>query len=370
MGFAIQPVRLCHHLLREPDSSGVGLEHFDDVSIHRDDGHVVLEQSKSSIAAKAITDKSLDLWKTFANWGDTCALKALDAANVTFVLYAAAPGAIGNLVNQMHAAIDDTAAKLALDTARKLLPKKPDTGFGAELARFLAFDEAFCLTIIKNFQFQCDVDPLEPIRRQLRATLPEAAVNDFAASGIGMAKEMADTKLRNKEAPLVAAVDFRKRFHPFVRKHNLVGLLTSTTGTPSREEISKTIASAPMFVRQLNAVGMQAEIVVGAVGACLRTTADKTKWAEDGTIVEDSLLEFDAGLLRSFALFRDEVEDVHSAADEMRRGRMVYRRCAQVQLPLEGQAVPVHFVEGAYNVLADNLSLGWHPSYKDVLGED
>src|SRR5690349_9122610 len=71
MGFALQPVRLCHHLLREPDSSSVGLEYFDDVSVHRDGGHVILEQSKNSIAAKALTDKSLDLWKTFANWGDS-----------------------------------------------------------------------------------------------------------------------------------------------------------------------------------------------------------------------------------------------------------------------------------------------------------
>lgn len=370
MGFALQPVRLCHHLLREPDSSSVGLEYFEDVSIHRDGDHVVLEQSKNSIAEKAITDRSLALWKTFANWGETCVLRGLDAANVTFVLYAAAPGAIGNLVYQMHAAIDDTAAKLALDTARKLVPKKPDTGFGAELARFLAFDEAFCLTAIKNFQFQSDADPLEPIRQQLRATLPESVVNDFAASGIGMAKEMADTKLSNREAPLVPTVKFRRRFHSFVRKYNLASLLASTTGTPSKEEVSKTIESAPMFVRQLNAVGMQAETVVGAVGACLRTTADKTKWAEDGTIVEDSLLEFDAGLLRRFTLFRDAVEDNHSAADPMRRGRMVYRHCAEVQLPLEGQAVPAHFVEGAYNILADNLSLGWHPFYKDVLGED
>ena len=112
MGFALQPIRLCYHLLREPDGTTVGIEYLDDVSIHRADGAVVLEQSKNSIAGKPIGDKSADLWKTFANWGDICETRGLDADHTTFVLYAAAPGQLGNLLLQMHAAIDDGQPKL------------------------------------------------------------------------------------------------------------------------------------------------------------------------------------------------------------------------------------------------------------------
>jgi hypothetical protein len=370
MGFALQPVRLSYHLLRENDDVLVGLEYFDDVSVHYVDGHVVLEQSKNSIVGKPITDKSLDLWKSLANWADTCQLRALNPGNVTFVLYAGAPGAIGSLVTELHAAIDDAAAQAVLVKIKKLVPMPTDKGFGVYAGSFLAHGEEMCLAIIRNFQFQSDLDPLEPIRQQLRSTLTEDAVTNFAASAIGMAKDMAEDKLRKGETPLVRAGDFRNRFRPFVRKYNLVGLLVSTTGTPSDAEIEKTIASAPMFVRQLNAIEMKADIVVGAVGACLRTTADKTKWADEGTIVADSLDEFNESLVHRFALVRDEIADTHATVDCLLRGRLTYRRCAEVQLPLEGNSVPAHFVEGAYNILADTLTVGWHPTYIDLLGKD
>ena len=332
---------------------------------------MVLEQSKNSIAGKPIGDKSADLWKTFANWGDICETRGLDADHTTFVLYAAAPGQLGNLLLQMHAAIDDGAAEAALLKVKAIFnSKKVTTGFGLHLGRFLARGDKFCVSAIRNFHFQSDIDPIEPLRQQLRATLSETTVQDFAASAVGIAKDLVENKLRKHEDPLVAAEEFRRRFQPFVRRHNLAGLLASTTGEPTAADIEKTIASTPMYVRQLNAVNMKADIVVGAVGACLRTTADKIKWADEGTIVEDSLKEFDASLVHRFGLVRDEVEDTHAETESVKRGRLVYRRCAEVQLPLEGQTLPSHFVEGAYNILADRLTIGWHPDYLDLLGKE
>jgi hypothetical protein len=49
---------------------------------------------------------------------------------------------------------------------------------------------------------------------------------------------------------------------------------------------------------------------------------------------------------------------------------LVYHRCAQLQAPLEGRAVPNHFVHGSFNALADTMRLGWHPDYEALLNED
>jgi uncharacterized small protein (DUF1192 family) len=185
-----------------------------------------------------------------------------------------------------------------------------------------------------------------------------------------MAGEFAEKLMRSKHPAIIDADDFRKKFHAFVRKHNLAGLLNATTGIPDTAEIARTIASSPMYVRQLNAVSLSPELIVGAVGACLRTTADKITWAAEGLIVEDSLKDFDADLERRFTLVRDEVEDVHAEKDEKQRGRMIYRNCSKVELPLEGRSLPGHFIEGAYNILADDMRIGWHPSYRALLEED
>jgi hypothetical protein len=37
---------------------------------------------------------------------------------------------------------------------------------------------------------------------------------------------------------------------------------------------------------------------------------------------------------------------------------------------LDGRAVPLHFVHGCFNALADNRRLGWHPEYETLLEMD
>ncbi|MER8733272.1 hypothetical protein NKH28_26120 [Mesorhizobium sp. M1227] len=370
LGYAVQPVRFCYHLLRAAHGELVSLEYMDDVAIHRPSGQVALEQCKSSIRPKLITDKSIDLWKTFGNWVDICAAHGLEPGNTEFILYVA-PGEAGPIVEALHAANTDDAANAIITKLKSwLTPSTVGKGFGEHLQRFLVAGDPACAAIIKKFRFDAETDPLDRIREILRATITESAVNDFCSAAIGRAKEDAERLIRDGKSPVVDAQAFRRRFQAFVRKHNLAGLLNSTTAAPGTADIEKTIASAPMFVRQLEAVELTPELIVGAVSACLRSTADKIKWAADGDIVEDSLDEFDAGLQQRFSLVRDEVEDLHAAHDPKKRGRLVYRRCATVQMPLEGRTLPNHFVEGAYNDLANDLRVGWHPSYQDILGKN
>lgn len=65
-GFALQPVRFCHHLLTAPPGALVPLEHLDDVAVHYPDGSVLLEQCKSAPRQNPVPDRTADLWKTFA----------------------------------------------------------------------------------------------------------------------------------------------------------------------------------------------------------------------------------------------------------------------------------------------------------------
>jgi hypothetical protein len=61
LGFALQPVRLCFHLLTCPKGAKVSLEHLDDIAIHYADGTVTLEQTKSALKQNPLTDWSADM---------------------------------------------------------------------------------------------------------------------------------------------------------------------------------------------------------------------------------------------------------------------------------------------------------------------
>jgi hypothetical protein len=326
LGYSLQQVRLCHHLLRVPDQEFVSLEHMDDVAVHRANGSLVLEQSKSALTGNPVSDRSEELWKSFANWADQCVAGAADANTTDFRLYVT-PVKTGKLVVLLHEATSVDALSSALVKIKTLIDnKKPEVGCSPHILRFLKAGHEICGQIIRSFQLVTEADPIESVREYLRAALPPETLDNFCAVAIGMARDRIEKLLRATD--IVALVNI-----------------------------------APLFVRQLQAVQATPEMLMTAVSDFLRTTADKVHWADEGLIFKDSLDELDAQLERQHKILRDEIEDTLRALEEAGRGRTLYRKCAETTLPLEGHVVPSHFIAGAYNCLADVRRLGWHPHY-------
>ena len=366
LGYALQPVRLCFHLFDAPLDALVSMEHIDDVAVHYADGTHWLEQTKSALSSNAASDHSVELWKAMANWADLCVAGTVSSSSSRFRYYVT-PTAGGTIVDQLHNAKDQvTVDQLLKKISSAKFMGKPGSGSHSHIVRFLAAGREICGAIIVAFEFVVELDPLEAIRGKLRALLPPEILDDFVKAAIGAAKSTVDQLIREKSPPILSPADFRTRFRAFVMKHNLAGLLEPTTGVPSSDDIAQIINGAPMFVRQLAAVDATQTLIVTAVSDWLRTTADKITWAAAGLIVEGSLDEFDMSLERHHALVADEIADTHPGDSPQVRGRTVYRRCTALQMPLEGRVVPLHFIPGAFNCLADVPRLGWHPDHKTL----
>jgi hypothetical protein len=368
LGFSLQQVRLCYHLLRVPDGASVSLEYMDDVAVHGSDGYLTLEQDKSALSGNPASDRSEELWKTFANWADLCA-GGLDPSTASFVLYVT-PAKVGDVVMTLHSAVEAEAVSNALAKVKSLFnSKKPDVGCNPYIKRFIDAGDLICRAIIHKFNLITEDDPIEGIRQQLRSVIRTETLNEFSAAAIGIARERADTLIRKNEPAIILAVEFRRQFHSFVRKYDLLGLLISSAPAPSADAIAAIVNIAPLFVRQLEAVEASADLLVTAVSDYLRTETDKVDWADEGLIFANSLDELDGQLERQHTIARDEVEDMMASVSEVRRGRALYRKCVATQLPLEGRTLPSHFIAGAYNSLADGLRVGWHPNYQHLFSE-
>ena len=215
LGFSLQQVQLCHHLLRVPDGTSVSLEYLDDVAVHRADGSQLLEQAKSALSGNPASDRSEELWKTFANWADQCD-DGLDPATTDFHLYVT-PAKIGELVTALHSAVSTEAVAAVLGRVEALVnPKKPDVGCSPHVTRFLEAGDPTCAQIIDQFRLITEQDPIESIREPLRAVLPIETLDDFCATAIGMAREQAEKLIRKGVPAVMLAEEFRKLFvHSF-----------------------------------------------------------------------------------------------------------------------------------------------------------
>lgn len=371
LGFALQPVRLCYYLLSSPRNSSVSLEYLDDVAVHYADGTLLLEQCKSALAHNPIADWSDDLWKTFANWLDAVEAQKVDGTKTLFQLYVT-PQKVGKLSAALHDAADAEAIEAVVKHVKDRLKKR--AAFPkciAHVQRFLdATDELRLAVVGKATVSAIDEDPLEPLRELLRPTVPEASLDVICASAIGQAKEAADKCIRRSLPALVGVEAFRRNFHAFVQQNNMAGYLPTFTPAPSKDAAKALLTNRPVFARQLQFIAASEEQQIRAASDWMRTSGDKVKWAEQGLVFDGTFEDWEDTLLRKHDAALNEVQETFSEKALEAQGKIVYSRCAAMEVPLDSRAVPGHFTHGGFNDLADRRKLGWHPKHQSLLDEE
>jgi hypothetical protein len=371
LGFGLQTVRLCYHLLTCGRGAQVSLEYLDDVAVHRPDGSVVLEQCKSALKQNPIADWAPDLWKAIGNWLDAVTNGHFEADKAEFRLYVT-PVRTGAHAQALDGATTPREVKALTDAIQMALKKlrKPPACM-PHLLRFLSATEDDRTAVVTRMKIvSTDDEPIGRLREQLELTIPPVLVDNICEAAIGMAKQQAEQLIRCGEPAILDADRFRSAFRAFVQKNNLPGLLASFSTTPNRAEVNSLLTSRPTFIRQLELIEVSSGEQIRAVSDFLRTSADKSIWAEKGLIFEQSLQDWDDGLIRRHGAITGEISDLHRDHLPTVRGRLAYRRCAVLEAPLDGRAVPLHFVHGCFNALADDRRLGWHPDYETLIDMD
>jgi len=362
LGYSLQQVRLCYHLLTAADDEFVSLELVEDIAVHRLNGTTLLEQAKSALSGNPAANKSADLWKTFANWVDICNECGLDPNETDFRYYVSPSKSGGLLSDIVNSITKQDALKVLAKIKKTLVGMDPNLEWVAHVGRFLKAGDSVCATIIERASFVSETDPIEGISDRLNY-VPAEVRPECCAAIVGLARDRIDALIRSKKPRAIRAADFRRAVRTFLSRHDFSNVLLPSLSAPEDYEIEALVATDPLFVRQLKVIEVTPALMMTAVSDYMRTTADKVRWAERGVVLEDSFDELDTQLERQHRLVCDEIDDVEEALPATRRGREVYRRCSATHAPLDGQSLPTYFVAGAFNSLAHDRRVGWHPDY-------
>lgn len=313
LGFAIQPVRLCYHLLTCPPQAQVSIEYLDDVAIHYADGSVLVEQTKSALRQNPVSDWAIDFWKCFANWLSTIRAGTLSPGSTQFRLYVT-PVKSGKIaVSLSQVSTSDEAEKLVNKIRLRLARLKSTPACLPHLQCFLDASPAERFAVVGHFSMiSCDKDPVDPIRALIAPVVAANLIDPLCQFAIGRAKESVDRLIRAGKPPLLDGDKFKGEFRNFVQRNNLPGLLVPFSSDPPSKAVSALLATQPTFVKQLDLVQVSEDERVRAVSDFLRAAADKSTWADAGLVFEKGLKEWDAELVRRHGLIRGEVSDVHA----------------------------------------------------------
>jgi hypothetical protein len=125
-----------------------------------------------------------------------------------------------------------------------------------------------------------------------------------------------------------------------------------------------------VYVSQLKVIAASEDDVVSAVSDFLRASISRTAWSEKGDVVEESFQAFEDALTRAWKNQRSRVEVELKGRADVDRGQLLLAHCLAFRTTLQSMEVPGYFVPGSFHVLADALTIGWHPRFKDMLKGD
>lgn len=369
LGYALQPVRLCYHLLASPEGASVSLEHLDDIAVHHADGTIELEQAKSALSQNPLTNWAPDLWKSVSNWLDAIDAGEVGVDSTAFRLYVVPSKRVGKIAQGLsNASNEEEVGAVVRDVCTTLKKLSTPPACMQYVQKFLDASNADRSALITNMSIVAvDDDPVEPVRGKLRIAVPRNLLDLTCKGVIGLAAVHADGLIRAGQTALIDADKFREQVTAFVARNNLPDFLDSFSEQPEAADVDSILKTRPIFVRQLELIDADDRTQLDAVSAFLRSSADKSNWAESGQVFEQDLVDWDENLLRRGRAIQTEISDLHGTTSEKARGRTAYSRSIVLDAPMSGRAVPGHFVCGCFNALADAERVGWHPRYAELL---
>ena len=83
-GYSLQAIRLLSLALDASPGTVLSLEVFEDVGTVDETGNALASQTKSGLETNPISDRAVDLWKTFSNWLMAVASGQLSTASTQF----------------------------------------------------------------------------------------------------------------------------------------------------------------------------------------------------------------------------------------------------------------------------------------------
>lgn len=375
LGYGLQYTRLTQLLLQAPEGSFCSMEVLDDVAEQHPKKGVRLIQSKSALTANPVSDRAKSLWKTLSNWAEASAAWDIDLEKTMFEIYVSRPVG-GAIVQSFSDANSLEAARAAISQARvELWGEAPDFPLKSELAEdiapyvenVLSADCARMAQIIRNFHLTCGSgSPQSDVEAIIRSDPVSASkVRDIADHMCGVVKRRVDEQLEAGRPAVIGRDEFAGWYATFVRKIDRDTVLLSRARMPSEEEARGLMPK--VFVQQLEIIGLSYEDKLEAVSDYLMAAADRTEWAVRGEVDETSFEDLDSVLKRNWKNKRRAGSIQHADKADDLQGQALYSDCMQLDVPVQAMEPPDHFIPGCLHRLADDMSIGWHPTYEQKL---
>lgn len=131
-----------------------------------------------------------------------------------------------------------------------------------------------------------------------------------------------------------------------------------------------------MFVKQIDILQFNKDNKkLRAIKDYYKSCEYRSRWVREGKLNPNLLEKYNNKLLEEWEIrFENEIENIHSNTTEEEKriiGRKVFKWMEESSYSINGKNFNEPFItRGSYHILADELKVGWHPKYKELLQLD
>lgn len=368
-GYVLQLPRALFRLLQAKEGDVISVEHLGDVASVGADGKILTEEDKSSLNSNPVTDRSSNLWKTFANWIKSVQSGELDIAKTNFVLYINNAGKTA-IVHSFSIAKNNTEASKAIASAKEILFDLPKSHVAWEHYNFSVNEnEKLLENIIQRFELEeGSVTGLSEVRDELkRKIIPDLQLDYMTENLLGWLSREVMSKIADKKPAVISQEQFQKKFLVLIERVRTQELIdVATTSPPQAGDISDQVNSQSLYLQQLDAIEASNEDILDAVTDYLRASVNRGHWIEAGIIDEDVAQEFEASLGEFWKNKKKEIELTQSSESEQKKGELLLLKCKMKNQTIRNMSPPHSTVSGTYHAMANEPSIGWHPDWENL----
>ncbi len=388
LGFYFQAYFAFLTLLRQTsDDAGVGLERLDDVEL-KVDGHLLLYQLKHSIKGTPppISLKGRALWRTIKVWVHTLPHIELSETTLHLVAVGAIPpdSALNALVDMdadrgdLVSALTVEAEKVRAERAAAQAAGKalPHTERAAGCEAFLGLASVDRLNLMRRVLIQAHAPTIVEIEalaaQELTLIGPEHRA-EIAKRLLGWWDSEAIHALCGKRDPIITRAELQAQ---------ITGLIGDVESGKLQADFELQMPPEDyqpdgMLARQIKLVEGGNSDLSKAIREEWRAREQRAKWVDGNPAMGTVVSEYDRLLEEAWSDRHTQmVEDCETVADPTKRQkglellRWTHDEAPRTVRPIAESWSSPYYVRGAYQVLAIDLRVGWHPEYADLLKDD
>lgn len=352
----------------------VSVERFDDVAFEKDGAPLVQLQLKHHGTTGSLTDSSVDLWKTLRIWSEQVAENPQLPIERRFVIITTATANDGSVASKLRIPrakeADEADALKELDNIAKTSRNEQTA---EARAAFLNLSAESRRNLISSIQI-CDKSPnITNVRSEIEERLAFAAPLQHVPHLVdhleGWWFAQIVTSLGSPHAPPISLLALRQKVDEIAIAYK-TGQLLLNEDAAQISDADLVASDARVFVKQMRRVGVQDETVEFAKRDYYRATAQRSAWARENVLLDGESQRYDEELVdrwRRERLARTAQIPFTSDDDKCAFGRELFHWANRAQLPFRNRH-EMWLCSGSYQILADVVSVGWHPDHQTIFG--